>query len=81
MHSITECFTWESEMNKATNKQVDRFVAMAARDPRYAANGLAILQRSATTNKTSNEIADIIKETGLFRYLDVINGCFVPQSN
>jgi 5'(3')-deoxyribonucleotidase len=71
----------ESEMNKATSKQVDRYVSMATRDPRYAANSLAILQRSATTKKTANEIADIIKETGLFRYLDVINGCFVPQSN
>lgn len=68
-------------MNKAISKQVDRYVAMAARDARYAANSLAILQRSAPTKKTADEIANVIKETGLFRYLDVINGCYIPQSN
>lgn len=68
-------------MNKATSKQVDLYVSMAASNTRYAANGLAVLQRSATTKKTADEISDIIKETGLFRYLDLINGCYVPQNN
>ena len=54
---------------------------MAVSNTRYAANGLAVLQRSATTKKTADEISDIIKETGLFRYLDLINGCYVPQNN
>lgn len=68
-------------MNKATSKQVDRYVSMSARDPNYAADSLAILHRCAPTKKTANEIAEVIQMTGLFRYLEFINGCYVSKAN
>ena len=72
-------------MNKKVAVEVTRYKALLE-SPRghataqYAANALAVLQRSATTKKTFDEITAVIFDTGAYRYLQwVDNNCFIPR--
>jgi len=66
-------------MNKAITKEVNRYLSMAEEHSQYAANALAILQRSAPTIKAINELNEIIQTTGLSNYLDYVDGCYIPR--
>ena len=64
-------------MTKATRKEIDRAIVIAATEPALAASIVAMHHRMAATNKDARELVALAASLAL--PVTFVNGCMVPR--